>query len=110
MYRRWWTLAVICAATFMLLLDVTIVIVALPDIQHSLHADFTDAQWVIDAYSLAVAAALVTFGSLADRHGRRPSISLSDSLFAVLIGTLLATALRLFRRLSAGLACRAGDV
>jgi EmrB/QacA subfamily drug resistance transporter len=55
----------------MLLLDVTIVIVALPDIQHSLHADFTDAQWVIDAYSLAVAAALVTFGSLADRYGRR---------------------------------------
>ena len=71
MGKRWWTLAVVCAATFMLLLDVTIVIVALPEIQHSLHTGFADAQWVIDAYSLAVASALVTFGSLADRYGRR---------------------------------------
>ena len=47
MDRKWWTLIVVCAATFMLLLDVTIVIVALPEIQRGLHASFSDVQWVI---------------------------------------------------------------
>lgn len=71
MHRKWWTLVVVCAATFMLLLDVTIVVVALPDIQQSLSADFSALQWVTDAYALALAALLLTSGSLADRFGRR---------------------------------------
>ncbi len=71
MDRKWWTLVAVCIGTFMLLLDVTIVNVALPDIQRSLHADFSDLQWVIDAYSLVLAALLLTTGSLADRFGRR---------------------------------------
>jgi EmrB/QacA subfamily drug resistance transporter len=71
MDRKWWTLIAVCAGTFMLLLDVTIVNVALPDIQSSLHADFSDLQWVIDSYSLALAALLLTTGSLADLFGRR---------------------------------------
>jgi EmrB/QacA subfamily drug resistance transporter len=71
MDRKWWTLVVVCAATFMLLLDVTIVIVALPDIQSALHASFSEVQWVTDAYALTLAALLLTTGSLADRYGRR---------------------------------------
>ena len=71
MARRWWTLAAVCTATFMLLVDVTIVQVALPQIQRDLHASLTDLQWVIDAYALALAALILTAGSLADRFGRQ---------------------------------------
>ena len=68
---RWWTLVAVCLATFMLLLDITIVNVALPDIQSSLHSTFSDLQWVVDAYALTLAALLLTSGSLADLYGRR---------------------------------------
>ncbi|WNV87754.1 MFS transporter [Umezawaea sp. Da 62-37] len=68
---RWWTLGVACVATFMLMLDVTVVNVALPDIRVDLGADLTAQQWVIDAYTLALAAFLLTGGSLADRIGRK---------------------------------------
>ena len=71
MDRKWWTLVAVCTATFMLLLDVTIVNVALPSIERDLNASFTDLQWVIDAYALTLAALLLTGGSLADRVGRR---------------------------------------
>jgi EmrB/QacA subfamily drug resistance transporter len=71
MDRKWWTLLAVCVGTFMLLLDVTIVTVALPDIQHALNASFSDVQWVIDAYALALASFLLTSGVLADRYGRR---------------------------------------
>lgn len=71
MERRWHTLVVVCVATFMLLLDITVVNVALPAIQQSLGACFDDLQWVIDAYALTLAALLLTAGSLADRLGRR---------------------------------------
>src|SRR5262249_8371259 len=68
---KWWPLAAGCLGTFMLLLDITIVNVALPDIQSSLGASFSDLQWVIDAYALTLAALLLTTGSLADLYGRR---------------------------------------
>ena len=55
----------------MLLLDITIVNVALPDIAKDLHSSFSDLQWVVDAYSLGLAALLLSAGSLADRIGRR---------------------------------------
>src|SRR4051794_40963772 len=71
MDRKWWTLGVVCAATFMLLLDVTIVVVALPDIQSKLGASFSEVQWVTDAYALSLAALLLTCGALADRYGRK---------------------------------------
>ncbi|MEV8516023.1 MFS transporter [Dactylosporangium sp. NPDC051484] len=71
MKRQWWTLVVVCAATFMLLLDVTIVVVALPDVQHALGATFSGLQWTTDAYALSLAALLLTAGSLADQYGRR---------------------------------------
>jgi EmrB/QacA subfamily drug resistance transporter len=69
--NRWWMLGAVSAATFMLLLDVTVVNVALPDIQRSLRASFFDLQWVIDAYALTLAAFLLTGGTLADQFGRR---------------------------------------
>src|SRR5438105_2062937 len=55
----------------MLLLDITVVNVALPDIQRSLHSSFQDLQWVVNAYSLTLAAFLLTAGALADLLGRR---------------------------------------
>jgi len=71
MERKWWTLLAVCLATFMLLLDITIVNVALPDISEELNTSFSDLQWVIDAYALMLAALLLTAGSLADLLGRR---------------------------------------
>ena len=69
--NRWLTLVAVCLGTFMLLLDITIVNVALPDIQMALTASFSDLQWVVDAYALTLAALLLTTGSLADLFGRR---------------------------------------
>ncbi|MDA8296785.1 MAG: MFS transporter [Actinomycetota bacterium] len=69
--KKWWTLAAVCLGTFMLLLDITIVSVALPPIERSLGASFSELQWVVDAYSLTLASLLLTGGSLADLFGRR---------------------------------------
>ncbi|WP_254047626.1 MFS transporter, partial [Streptomyces aureus] len=68
---RSWTLALASVAMFMLMLDVTVVNVALQDLRTSLGADFSDLQWVIDSYTLTLAAFLLTGGSLADRLGRK---------------------------------------
>ena len=81
MSRRWWPLAVVCTATFMFLLDVTIVVVALPDIQRSLDAGFDQLQWVTDAYALALASLLLTAGSIADRVGRRRVFAMGLAVF-----------------------------
>jgi EmrB/QacA subfamily drug resistance transporter len=83
MERKWWTLVLITIATFMLLLDITVVNVALPDIQRDLHASLSSLQWVVDAYSLMLAAALLTAGSLGDRLGRRRVFSLGFGIFTV---------------------------
>jgi EmrB/QacA subfamily drug resistance transporter len=69
--HRGWTLAVVCATTALLLLDVTVVNVALPAIEDDLGATFSELQWVIDAYALTLAVILLSAGSLADRVGRR---------------------------------------
>ena len=71
MNRKWWTLLAVCSGTFMLLLDTTILYVALPAVQTDLRATFADIQWVIDAYALALATLLLSAGTLADRFGRR---------------------------------------
>ncbi len=71
MDRKWWTLIAVCTGTFMLLLDITVVNVALPNIQKSLHASFADLQWVVDAYALTLAAFLLTAGVVGDMFGRR---------------------------------------
>ena len=81
--RKWWTLGVVCIGTFMLLLDITIVNVALPSIQHSLHSSFTDLQWVVDAYSLLLASLLLTAGSLSDLLGRQRVFMLGLVVFTL---------------------------
>jgi EmrB/QacA subfamily drug resistance transporter len=79
--RKWWTLIAVCTATFMLLLDITVVNVALPDIQRSLHASFSDLQWVIDAYSLTLAAFMLTAGVVGDMFGRRGVFAIGLGVF-----------------------------
>jgi EmrB/QacA subfamily drug resistance transporter len=69
--NRWWTLGAVVVATFMLLLDITIVNVALPSIQKDFHANLADLQWVVDAYALGLAALQLTSGSIADLRGRK---------------------------------------
>ena len=79
--RKWWTLIAVCTATFMLLLDITVVNVALPAIQRSLHSSFSDLQWVVDAYSLTLAAFLLTAGVLGDMFGRRTIFATGLAVF-----------------------------
>jgi EmrB/QacA subfamily drug resistance transporter len=83
MERKWWTLIAVSVATFMLLLDITVVNVALPSIREDLGASFTDLQWVVDAYALTLAALVLTAGSLADRLGRRRLFSAGLGIFSV---------------------------
>src|SRR6476469_9815322 len=81
MERKWWTLVLISIATFMLLLDVTVVNVALPDIRTDLGASLSSLQWVVDAYSLILASFLLTAGSLGDRLGRRRVFTIGFGIF-----------------------------
>ena len=83
MERKWWTLIVVSVATFMLLLDITVVNVSLPSIREDLGASFTDLQWVVDAYALTLAALVLTAGSLADRLGRRRVFAVGLGIFSV---------------------------
>jgi EmrB/QacA subfamily drug resistance transporter len=71
MERKWRVLIVVCVAVFMLLLDITVVNVALPEIDKDLNTSFTDLQWVVDAYALTLACMMLNAGSLGDRLGRK---------------------------------------
>ena len=82
-----WTLLAVCLGIFMLLVDLTIVVVAIPDIRSSLHTSFSDVQWTIDAYSLSLAALLLPTGSLADILGRRRVFAFGIGIFT--LGSLL---------------------
>jgi EmrB/QacA subfamily drug resistance transporter len=79
--RKWWTLAIVLVAAFMLLLDVTIVGVALPSISKALHPSFTSLQWIVDAYSLMLTVVLLTGGSLADIFGRKRLLTIGLIVF-----------------------------
>ena len=81
--RKWWTLIAVCTAIFMLLLDITVVNVALPDIQKSLHSSFSDLQWVVDAYALTLAAFLLTAGVVGDIFGRREVFAIGLAVFSL---------------------------
>jgi EmrB/QacA subfamily drug resistance transporter len=83
MERKWWTLIAVSVATFMLLLDITVVNVALPSIREDLGASFADLQWVVDAYALTLAALVLTAGSLADRLGRRRLFAWGLGIFSI---------------------------
>jgi EmrB/QacA subfamily drug resistance transporter len=83
MERKWRVLIVVCVAVFMLLLDITVVNVALPDIQRELHTSFTDLQWVVDAYALTLAATMLNAGSLGDLLGRKRVFLVAIGLFTL---------------------------
>jgi len=81
--RRWWTLAAMCFALFMVMLDNTVVNVALPSIQNDLHTSIAGLQWTVNAYTLAFGVLLVTGGRLGDIFGRRRVFLTGVVLFAV---------------------------
>ncbi|HEY2327997.1 MAG TPA: MFS transporter [Gaiellaceae bacterium] len=83
MGQKWGTLLTVCVGTFMLLLDITIVNVALPAIQRALHASFSDLQWVVDAYALTLATCVLTAGALADLFGRKRLFLIGIVLFTI---------------------------
>ncbi|RXH57677.1 putative efflux membrane protein [Granulicella sibirica] len=74
-------LAICCMSLLLVGMDVTIVNVALPAIQHDLHARIADLQWVLDAYTLVVASLLMFSGSMSDRYGRRRVFQIGLTLF-----------------------------
>jgi EmrB/QacA subfamily drug resistance transporter len=76
-----WTLAVVCAATAMLMLDIAVVNTALSDIAADLHTGLHGLQWIVDAYTLALASVVLTAGALADRFGRRRLFTFGLALF-----------------------------
>ncbi|MDG4826280.1 MFS transporter [Asanoa sp. WMMD1127] len=80
--RTWSPLIAVCLGTFLLLVDVTVVVVALPAIDADLGAGFAGLQWVLDGYALALATLLLGAGSLADRYGRRRAYLVGLGLFA----------------------------
>jgi EmrB/QacA subfamily drug resistance transporter len=87
--RRMLVLATCCMSLFIVGLDVTVVNVALPSIEHDLHASVSGLQWVIAAYSLVIASLLMLAGSTADRIGRRRTFQVGLGLFT--IGSLLCS-------------------
>jgi len=102
MDRKWRTLIIVCVAIFMLLLDITIVNVALPKIQTDLHASFTDLQWVVDAYSLLLASVVLNAGSLGDLLGRKRVFLTGVVLFTVASALCGAATSPLFLNLARG--------
>jgi EmrB/QacA subfamily drug resistance transporter len=81
--RKWRVLIVVCVAVFMLLLDITVVNVALPNIQKELDTSFTELQWVVDAYALTLAATMLNAGSLGDLLGRKRIFLIAIGLFTL---------------------------
>lgn len=78
-----WTVLLVCIALFMLMLDLTIVTTALPEIQASLDASLADLQWVVDAYTLPIACLLLTSATLGDRLGRRKLFLVGMAAFTI---------------------------
>ncbi|HEX3540268.1 MAG TPA: MFS transporter [Acidimicrobiales bacterium] len=83
---RWWGLAVLCLSLVLITLDNTVLNVALPTLVRDLHASTSQLQWIVDGYQLVFAGLLFTAGSLADRYGRKGTLSLGLVIFGV--GTL----------------------
>src|SRR5687767_14976331 len=79
---RWWTLGAMCFALFMIMLDNTVVNVALPSIQRDLEASLSGLEWTVNAYTLSFAVLLVTGGRLGDLYGRRRMFLFGVVVFA----------------------------
>ena len=81
--RKWWTLGAVAFALFMIMLDNTVVNVALPSIQRSLRAEISELEWIVSAYALTFAVLLLSGGKLADMFGRRRVFLLGLAVFAL---------------------------
>ena len=80
---RWWTLGAMCFALFMIMLDNTVVNVALPSIQRDLHASLSALEWTVNAYTLTFAVLMVTGGRLGDIFGRRTFFLFGVVIFGI---------------------------
>ncbi|WP_246486520.1 MFS transporter [Kribbella qitaiheensis] len=87
--RRWWILLILCLSLMVLVVDNTVLNLAIPSLMRDLSATPADVQWIIDAYILAFAGLLLTAGSLSDRFGRRKVLLIGLVLFG--LASLLAT-------------------
>ena len=81
--RKWWTLGAMCLSMFMIMLDSTVVNVALPSIQKDLKTSVNQLEWVVNGYTLSFAALLVTGGRLGDIFGRRLIFQIGVAVFAI---------------------------
>ena len=88
-YRlRWWVLGVLCLSLLVIIVDNSILNVALPHLQHDLDATFSQLQWMVDSYTLVFACLLLTAGSLGDRFGRKGALQFGMVVFG--LGSLLS--------------------
>jgi EmrB/QacA subfamily drug resistance transporter len=85
--RKWWTLGAMCFALFMVMLDNTVVNVALPSIQRDLHAQISELEWVVNGYTLTFAVLIATGGRLGDIFGRRLMFLTGVIIFALTSAT-----------------------
>ena len=81
--RRWLALGVLCVSLLAIVIDNTIVNVALPTLVRDLDADVGELQWVVDAYTLVFAGLLLLAGALGDRYGRRRTLLVGLAVFGV---------------------------
>ena len=88
--RKWWTLAAVAFGLFMIMLDNTVVNVALPSIQRSLHLKVSELEWVVAGYALTFGAFMLTGGKLADLFGRRLMFVVGLAIFTLLVACLRA--------------------
>ncbi len=88
--RRWWILAVLCLSVLVLMIDSTVLNLAIPSLMTDLGATTSDVQWILDAYVLVFAGLLLTAGSLSDRYGRRLMLLVGLAVFGA--ASLLAVA------------------
>src|SRR5262245_28079266 len=103
MERKWRALTIVCVAIFMLLLDITVVNVALPKIQSDLKTSFTELQWVVDAYALMLATCMLNAGTLGDWLGRKRVFIAGVLLFTLASALCGAATTPLFLDLARGL-------
>ena len=102
MDRKWRALIIVCLGIFMLLLDITVVNVALPQIQKELHTSFTELQWVVDAYALLLATCMLSAGTLGDWLGRKRVFIVGVGLFTAASAACGAATSPLFLNLARG--------
>jgi EmrB/QacA subfamily drug resistance transporter len=87
--RRWWALLVLCLSLVIIVMDNTVLNVALPTLARDLHASESQLQWMVDAYVLVFAGLLLTMGAIGDRFGRK--LALNIGLIVFLAGSLASS-------------------